>query len=242
MPWRSTSVFAAIATCSGPFPEPVLPEGNVIQGTLLEAVQAQPFGAVTETGTLPPLPGTFWLAGEIEYVHPPSCVTVNVWPPAVMAALRCAPVFGAAEKRTVPLPLPAAPAVTVSQVGSPLVAFQPHPSAVRTSNAPLPPPAGTDAEAAESEKAQPCPWLTVNVRPAIVIVPERDGPLVPSTVKLTVPLPLPPGGFDVIRIQSTLLLACQLQPPPAVTETVPLPPDDGTFCESGEIENVHPCP
>ena len=138
------------------------------------------------------------------------------------------------------MPLP--PLVTVSQLGSLLAAFQAHPSAVRTSNVPVPPPAGTDADDAVSENAHPWPWLTVKVRPAIVIVPERVGPVVASTVKLMLALPPPLGGFDVIRIHGALLLASQLHPPPAVTETVPLPPDAGTFCESGEIENVQPCP
>jgi hypothetical protein len=41
--------------------------------------------------------------------------------------------------------------------------------------------------------------LIVKVCPAIVIVPERPGPLVAATVKLTVPLPLPLEP-DVIEI------------------------------------------
>jgi len=62
-----------------PFPEPVFPEEMVIHGTLLvDAVQEQPAGAVTATETVPPPLPTFWLGGAIEYVHPPSCVTVNV--------------------------------------------------------------------------------------------------------------------------------------------------------------------
>ena len=145
-------------------------------------------------------------------------------------------------KPTVPLPLPDAPLVTVSQLVSLLAALQGHPSAARTSNAPVPPPAGTDADVDDSENVHPCPWLTVKVRPAIVIVPERDGPGVPSTLKLTLPLPLPPGGLEVILIHGTLGVAVQVHPLPAVTETLPLPPDAGTFCESGEIENVQPCP
>jgi hypothetical protein len=82
----------------------------------------------------------------------------------------------------------------------------------------------------------------VNVRPAIAIVPERDGPVVASTVKLMLPLPLPPAGFDVILIHGALGVAVHVHPWPAVTDTVPPPPDAGTFCESGAMENVHPCP
>ena len=96
MPWRSTSLLGAIASCSAPLPDPLLPDGNVIQPTLLEAFHPHPFGAVTATETLPPLLGTFWLVGAIAYVHPPPWVTVNVWPLTVIVALRCAPVFAAA--------------------------------------------------------------------------------------------------------------------------------------------------
>jgi len=39
-----------------------------------------------------------------------------------------------------------------------------------------------------------------------------------------------------------LLEALQPQPLPAVTVTLPLPPDEGTDCKSGEIANVQPSP
>jgi hypothetical protein len=80
-----------------PFPDPVFPDETAIHGTLgVDVVQEHSCGAVTATDTLsPPLP-TFWLVGAIEYVHPPSCVTVNIWPLTVMVALRCAPAFAAA--------------------------------------------------------------------------------------------------------------------------------------------------
>ena len=72
-------------------------------------------------------------------------------------------------------------------------------------------------------------------------VPERSGPLVDAAVNFTDPLPfpLPP---DVIEIQEALLLALQLHPDGAVTETVPEPPDEATDCVSGEIATVHPSP
>jgi hypothetical protein len=137
---------------------PVFADEIDIHGTLLvDAVHEQPCGAVIATDRVSPALPTFWLVGAIEYVHPPSCVTVNVWPLTVMVALRCAPVFGAALNATVPLPLPDAPLVSVSQLVSLLAALQPHPSAVRTSNVPVPPPARTDADVADSENAHPCP-------------------------------------------------------------------------------------
>jgi hypothetical protein len=136
--------------------------------------------------------------------------------------------------------VPVAPPVTVSQVAL-LVAVHPQPSAVRTSNVPPPPPAGTDPEAADSMVVQPCPWLTVNVRPAIVSVPDRLGPLVAATVKLTVPFPEPLAP-DVMVIHETFRVAVQAQPAPPVTATEPLPPDDGTDRVSGEMLNAQPFP
>jgi hypothetical protein len=122
------------------------------------------------------------------------------------------------------LPLPLAPPVMLSHVAL-LVADHPHPSAVRTSNVPFAPPADAVADVDDSENAHPCPWFTVNVFPATVSVPERDGPLVDATVKATLPFPLP-LPLDVIEIQDTLLFALQPQPDGAVTETVPEPPDE----------------
>ena len=67
----------------------------------------------------------------------------------------------------------------------------------------------------------PC-WLTVNVCPAIVTVPDR-AVLVGATVSLTVPspVPLPP---DATVIQLTLLAAVQAQPAAAATLTETSPP------------------
>jgi hypothetical protein len=65
--------------------------------------------------------------------------------------------------------------------------------------------------------------------------------LVPEIVRLTVPLPEPLAP-EVTEIHETLLLAVQVQPAPAVTDTVPLPPDAGTDCVSGAIANEQPLP
>ena len=61
-----------------PLPDPGLPDEIPIHAALLEADHAQPDGAVTATGTVPPLVPTFWLCGEIEYEQPTACVTVKV--------------------------------------------------------------------------------------------------------------------------------------------------------------------
>jgi hypothetical protein len=136
--------------------------------------------------------------------------------------------------------VPVAPAVIVSQLAL-LDADHPQPPAVRTSNDPAPPPAGLDADGADSENVQPCPWMIVTVRPAMASVPVRDGPVVAATVKLTEPFPLPLAP-DAIVIHASRLEAVHAHPVPAVTATAPVAPDAGTFCVSGEIANVQPWP
>jgi hypothetical protein len=138
----------------------------------------------------------------------------------------------------VPLPLPLAPPVIDSQLAL-SAAAQPQPSAVRTSKVPVPPPAGTDADDVAREIVQPCPWFTVKVRPAIVSVPDRDGPVVDATVKLTVPSPLPLAP-EVTVIQDALLFAVQAQPAPVVTLVDPFPPPAGTDWLSGDTVNAQP--
>jgi hypothetical protein len=93
----------------------------------------------------------------------------------------------------------------------------------------------------DSENAHPCPWFTVNVRPAIVSVPDRPAPVVAATVKFTLPSPVPLAP-DVTVIHGTLLFDVHAQPALAVTDTVPLPPDAGTDCASGEMPNAQPAP
>lgn len=81
----------------------------------------------------------------------------------------------------------------------------------------------------------------MNVRPAIVSVPERPGPVVAAALNVSVPFPLALAA-DVIVSHAALLVAVQAQPAPAPTVTEPVPPAGATFCESGVIVNVHPCP
>ena len=81
----------------------------------------------------------------------------------------------------------------------------------------------------------------MKVNPAIVIVPERPGPLVEATVKFTLPFPLPLEP-DVTLIHGCALVAVHAHPSPAVTVTEPFPPDEATDCESGEMAKVHPSP
>jgi hypothetical protein len=78
-------------------------------------------------------------------------------------------------------------------------------------------------------------WLTVNVRPATLIVPERDAPLLALALNFTDPLPVPEPP-DVIEIQPAFDLAVHAHVPPAVTVRLPVPPPAGTVSEAGWIE------
>ncbi len=79
----------------------------------------------------------------------------------------------------------------------------------------------------------------VKLRPAMAIVPVRAWlPLLGSTVKPTVPLPLP-GLELVMLIQASplaLTLAAHGHPFGAVTPTLPAPPSALTFTLAGESE------
>jgi hypothetical protein len=81
----------------------------------------------------------------------------------------------------------------------------------------------------------------VTVWPAIVIVPDRDGPVVDAAVNVTVPDPLPLAP-DAMAIHDALLVALHAHPDPAVTATLPLPPEAGIVCVSGDAANVQPWP
>ncbi len=84
--------------------------------------------------------------------------------------------------------------------------------------------------------------MTVNVWPAIVIVPVRFGavscgvaPLLAATEKLTVPFPVPEPPLVTV-IQSAFDAAVHVQLAPVVTLTEPLPPLFDTDWLVGEIE------
>jgi len=76
--------------------------------------------------------------------------------------------------------------------------------------------------------------VTVNVWPAILRVPLRELVLVLAAAnQVNDPLPLPLEGVQVSQSTESLE-AVQLQPLPAVTVTVPLPPADATEALAGE--------
>ena len=126
---------------------------------------------------------------------PPACVTVKVCPPIVIVLLReVVPVLAAHHSSPSSLPLPLAPAVTVSQ----LVEIADRCPAATGS--------GGDGDGAGRRRgtsrgsedvgamvnvhgAPAC--VTVKVWPPIIIVPVRDVVLVGGALELTEPLPLP---------------------------------------------------
>lgn len=80
--------------------------------------------------------------------------------------------------------------------------------------------------------------MTVNVCPAIVSVPLRDGPAVGATFTPTLPEPLP--ADDVSVSHSSLLDAIQGHPALVATVTCCEPPDRDTANVDGEIAYAQP--
>jgi hypothetical protein len=221
---------------------------TVIQLALLTAVQLQPAVAVTVTQLLAPALPIDWLVGLTLTVHDdaaPSCVTVNVWPPAVIVPVRGeVVVFAATVNATVPLPKPLAPAVTVIQAAL-LDAFHAQPALVVTVNEPLPPVASMDCDTgaiayAHGVVAAAC--VTETTCPAMTMVADRE--LVSvfcATVYVRLPLPVPAPVPEMV-IQVALVNELQLQPAPAVTVTDALPPAAGSDCDVGVTLNVQGVP
>ena len=63
---RLVVVFADMAYTTVPLPEPLMPDFNVIQEALLDAVQAQPLWAATLTDPVPAEDLKLLLAGDME--------------------------------------------------------------------------------------------------------------------------------------------------------------------------------
>jgi len=219
----------------------------LIHASLLVAVQAQPAPALTVTVPVVAADDArFDERGEIVNVHgAPAWVTVNVLPAIVSVPVReVEPVLAPTLYVTVPLPVPLAPAVTLSQPAL-VVAVQTHPALAVTVTVPV---VATevvrfdDTGEIENEHGAPA-WLTVNVCPAMVTVPVRDPvPVFAATLYDTVPLPLPLAPA-VIVIHAALLVDVHAHPAPAVTVTVPLTAADEVSVEDeGRIVNEHGMP
>jgi hypothetical protein len=213
VPLRSAPVLAAIDSCTAPLPVPEAPAVTVIQGTFDAAVHAHPFPAVTLTVVDPPAALIPCCSGAMVNVQAVPCVTVNVSPATVSVPTRPGPVFGAAVKLTVPLPLPDAPLLIESQ-GALLIAVHAQPPGAVTPTEPVPPDVGTVWLVDDSENEQPLPCVTANVLSATLTLPVRDVPVFGATVSCTVPLPVPDAP-EAIVIHGTWLAAVQPQPPAA---------------------------
>ena len=152
-----------------------------------------------------------------------------------------AAVLAAMENATVPLPLPLAPVVIVSQA-SLLVAVQLQPVAVVTlALLELAAAAGVSAvgDTVNVHGGGAPAWATVPVWPATVSVPVRgDVDVFPAIEKATVPLPLPLTP-DVMVSQASLLVAVQLQPVAVVTLALLELAAAAGFSEVGDTVNVH---
>jgi len=172
------AVLAAMENATAPFPLPLAPDVMASQEALLVAVQLQPAGVVTVLPLkLAAAPGVSAVGDTVNVQGTPAWVTVTVWPAMVRVPVR-GDVSGLAamENATVPLPLPLAPEVMVSQA-SLLVAVQVQLVVVVTVVLLDPAAAVGLSEAGDTVKEQgvdPAPWITVTVRPATVSVPVRD--------------------------------------------------------------------
>jgi hypothetical protein len=183
--------------------------------------------------------------GETVYWQLPPCVTVRDRPPIATTAVRGAvAVFSAMSSATVPLPVPLPPDATPIHA-APDDTVQSHAAPVVTSTLADDAAGPTDTPILESAIVQVLPACATEImRPAAVIVPEREKPLVfCMTLKFTVPLPLPDPP-DVIVIHGVLVVALQAQPaaPPTVSDAFEDAEDKETAV--GATLNVHataPC-
>jgi hypothetical protein len=249
VPLRAAPVFAVTLNPTDPFPLPLAPEVTLIHDALLAAVHPHPLLVDTLTGLPAPAGASSdWLVGLIEYTHEAAggaaWLTVKVWPATVSVPLRAAPVFAATLNSTEPGPLPLVPDVMLSHDAL-LLAVQLQPLVVEiVTGLPGPAAAAADWLVGVIEYAQAVPpaaaWLTVNVCPAMVRVPERAAPLFAATLNPTEPSPLPLAP-DVTLIHVALLVAVHVQPLAPETFTgLPAPAVAATDSLVGAIVNAHP--
>jgi hypothetical protein len=153
--------------------------------------------------------------------------------------LRAAPVaLASTVNSTVPAPDPLPPLVTVTQ-GTLLTAVHAQPTTAVTMTDPDPPATGTACVEGAIEKVHPASWLTETVRPAMVAVPLRAGPVFDWMSSWTVPLP-DPFAPRAIAIKAALLTALHEHSAAVVTLTFCDPPAAGSPIVSGATTGLHP--
>jgi hypothetical protein len=219
-------VFGSTVNVTVPFPDPDAPLVTVIHALLVVAVHGQPAAAVTVLLPLPPDAVNDWLTGDTVGEHEfPACVTVNVAPAIVSVPVRLPPVFGATSNVMEPSPVPDAPLATVIHALL-LTAVHGQSIGAVTVPLPIPPGAGNDwlvGDTVAEHELPPC--VTVNVAPAMVMVPVRVDPVLFATANVTAPFPVLEAPLVTV-IQLSLLTAVHVHQSAAVTVVVPVPPVD----------------
>jgi hypothetical protein len=142
----------------------------------------------------------------------------------VIVPVRPAPELAAAVKVTAPLPVPLAPVLMVIH-GVAVVAVHAQAAVVVTfTGEPAPPAIPIDWLAGLIAYEQPLVCVSVNVWPAIVMVPVRVTPELAAAVKLTSPLPVPVAP-EAMVIHEVAVVAVHAQPAAVETLTAdPAPP------------------
>ena len=150
--------------------------------------------------------------------------------------------FAVALRFTVPLPLPAAPLVTVSQLVLLLTAVHEHPVGAVTLVVAMPAEARMVRLVGVRVKEHPAGACdTVNVCPAIVSVPVRDVEFgFAAALNATEPLPVPLAPLVTVSHDVLLLTPVHAQPAGAVTLVEPAPPPEPTDWLVDDKEYVHP--
>lgn len=226
VPWLTVKVRPAIVSepdrdgpdvaCASkltvPFPLPLSPERINNHCALLDAVHAQPGGAVTATLPLPPAGGSDCVWGAMLNVQPCDCVTVTVCPATVNVPVRDGPVVAATSNCTLPFDDPDVDPWMAIQ-GAVVDAVHVHPLPAVTVTVPDPPFAPNACEVGTTTNAQaggggaggvgpvgggvgggaePVPgWVTVNTCPAMTSVPVRAATAAGATENVTDPDPVP---------------------------------------------------
>jgi hypothetical protein len=138
---------------------------------------------------------------------------------------RAGPLFGCTSSRTVPLPVPVAPSVTVTH-GTVLAAFHEHAASavteIRMSSGPRP--ASYHRGLIVATQGPSC--VNVNGFPATVTMVLRGGPAFAGITRRTVPVPVPVRPLSIVT-HDALVLVVHVHELPVVTLTMissgPLP-------------------
>ena len=234
-------VFAATVTLTVPLP--VLPDPTVNHAALLVVLHAHVLTVVTATATLSPPAGDVRLVGAI----------VNVQRRAGLGdaeglagnrhrsgALRGPGIRGDGDVDAAVASAAANPHSTTRRCCSCSTAqVLPAVTATVTDS----PAAGELRLVGVIANVQGRPsWVTVNVWPAMVMVPVRCAvPVFAATMTPTVPLPVPVAPEPIVN-HAALLVVLQAQVLPAVTPTATGSPPAGEVRLVGAIVNVHGVP